>query len=184
MTDGDWRDATRCALQSSSGSNEPHRRFGLAPRTSRRRRCRYTAETFTSISVFCASATPSDTVHGTCRAVPGTGRHVPRTPEYCVSAERKALFDNDLWSEARMLSELHGTCRAAFPHATVFPVASVQPAGAQRLFAASRYPSYARRTSPSESPANLSRNARAISNATTFSITTLAAATALMSLRS
>ena len=54
----------------------------------------------------------------------------------------------------------------------------------QMVRAAARYASCAPRTSRIESPANLSRNARATSNATAFSITTLAAATALTSLRS
>ena len=121
---------------------------------------------------------------GTCRARPSTVS--ARNAKHCLimTYGRKLACSQRCTARAVLCLALHGTCRAAFPHATVFPVASVQPAGAQRLFAASRYPSYARRTSPSESPANLSRNARAISNATTFSITTLAAATALMSLRS
>jgi len=54
----------------------------------------------------------------------------------------------------------------------------------QIVRAAARYASYAPRTSRIESPPNLSRNARATSNATAFSMTTLAAATALTSLRS
>jgi hypothetical protein len=53
-----------------------------------------------------------------------------------------------------------------------------------KFLAALRYESYAARTSISVSPANFSRKTRAISKATTFSTTTLAAGTAQTSLRS
>jgi hypothetical protein len=71
----------------------------------------HTTETFTSISVFEAHATPSETVPDTCREVPGTGWHVPGTHERCGRTACKALSHRDFRTSEDALTQVPGTCR-------------------------------------------------------------------------